>query len=204
VVQQLLANGVITTTAFTIMSTINNTITNIRNTFDDLQQDSFKKLFTHIDQLGVKQGVDKLGLDRFIEKCARLSATTGAIAGGGGAITMAVGIPFDFLNMMAQQIRVTLGIIYYSRGTYQIGFDEFLSIMAAALQVEAGISITKNVLERGAEKMMVRMGSRTATRLIPVVGAVIGGATNYLFIKRMAESIKRMQPRFQPLTVHLE
>jgi hypothetical protein len=186
------------------MNTINNTITNIRTTFDDLQQDSFKRLFTHIDQLGVKQGVDRMGLDRFIEQCARLSATTGAIAGGGGAFTMAIGIPFDFLNMMTQQIRVTLGIIYYSRGTYQIGFDEFLSIMAAALQVEAGIAITKNVLERGAEKVMIRMGSRTAARLIPVVGAVIGGATNYLFIKRMAESIKRMQPRFQPVTVHLE
>jgi hypothetical protein len=186
------------------MSTINNAITNIRTTFDDLQQDSFKRLFTHIDQLGVKQGVDRMGLDKFIEQCARFSAATGAIAGGGGALTMAVGIPFDFLNMMTQQIRVTLGIIYHNRGTYRIEFDEFLSIMAAALQVEAGIAITKNVLERGAERMMVRMGSRTATRLIPIVGAVIGGTSNYLFIKRMAESIKRMQPRYQPLTVHLE
>jgi F0F1-type ATP synthase beta subunit len=117
---------------------------------------------------------------------------------------MAIGIPFDFLNMMTQQIRVTLGIIYYHRGTYQINFDEFLSIMAAALQVEAGIAITKNVLERGAERIMVRMGSKTAGRLIPIVGAVIGGTTNYLFIKRMAETIKRMQPRYEPLTVHLE
>ena len=61
------------------MSTINNAITNIRTTFDDLQQDSFKRLFTHIDQLGVKQGVDRMGLDKFIEKCARLSATSGEI-----------------------------------------------------------------------------------------------------------------------------
>jgi hypothetical protein len=186
------------------MDTLNNAISNIRLGFNDLQQDTFKRVFTHIDQLGVKQGVDKMGLNRFIEQCARLSATTGVISGGGGALTMAVGIPFDFLNMMTQQIRVTLGIIYYHRGTYQIGFDEFLSIMAAALQVEAGIAITKSVLERGAERMMVRMGSKTAGRLIPVVGAVIGGATNYLFIKRMAESVKRMQPRFEALTVHLE
>jgi hypothetical protein len=186
------------------MDTLNNAISNIRLGLNDLQQDTFKKVFTHIDQLGVKQGVDKMGLNRFIEQCARLSATTGIISGGGGAITMAIGIPFDFLNMMTQQIRVTLGIIYYHRGTYQIGFDEFLSIMAAALQVEAGIAITKSVLERGAERIMIRMGSKTAGRLIPIVGAVIGGTTNYLFIKRMAESIKRMQPRYEPLTVHLE
>ncbi|HEY4197226.1 MAG TPA: hypothetical protein VGM63_16905 [Mucilaginibacter sp.] len=186
------------------MDTLNNTISNIRLGFNDLQQDSFKKIFTHIDQAGIKQGVDKLGLDRFIERCARLSATTGVISGSGGALTMAIGIPFDLLNMITQQIRVTLGIFYYSRGTYQVTFDEFMSIMATAFQVEAGIAITKNILERGAERVLVRMGSKTAARLIPLVGGAIGGATNYLFIKRMAESIKKMQPQFQPLTVHLE
>jgi hypothetical protein len=117
---------------------------------------------------------------------------------------MAIGIPFDLLNMITQQIRVTLGIIYYNRGTYQIGFDEFISIMAAAMQVEAGIVITKNILERGAERMLLRLGSKTATRLIPVVGGIIGGVTNYMFIKRMADSVKRMQPRYEALTVHLD
>jgi hypothetical protein len=186
------------------MRTIKNTISGIRLSLDDLQQDSFKKLFTHIDQLGVKQGVDKMGLDKFIEHCARMSAASGAISGGGGAFTMVIGIPFDLLNMVTQQIRVTLGILYYHRGTYQVDFDEFLSIVAAALQVDAGIAITKNVLERGAERMMLRIGTKTAGRLIPVVGAVIGGATNYLFIKRMAESVKRLQPRYETLAVHLE
>jgi hypothetical protein len=186
------------------MDTLKQTISNIRLSFDDLQQDTFKKVFTNIDQLGIKQGVDKLGLERFIEQCARLSATTGVISGGGGALTMAIGIPFDLINMLTQQIRVTLGIFYYNRGTYQITFDEFVSIMAAAMQVEAGIVITKNILERGAERMLLRLGTKTASRLIPVVGAVIGGATNYLFIKRMAETVKRMQPRLQPLTVHLD
>ena len=186
------------------MDTLKQTISNIRLSFDDLQQDTFRKIFTHIDQLGIKQGVDKLGLERFIEQCARLSATTGVISGGGGALTMAIGIPFDLINMLTQQIRVTLGIMYYNRGTYEITFDEFVSIMAAAMQVEAGIMITKNILERGSERILLRLGSKTAARLIPVVGAVIGGTTNYLFIKRMAESVKRLQPRFQPLTVHID
>lgn len=186
------------------MDTLKNTISNIRFGFEDLQQDTFKKLFTHIDQLGIKQGVDKMGVDKFVEHCARMAATTGAISGSGGMLTMAIGIPFDLLNMLTQQIRVTLGIIYYTRGTYHVGFDEFLSIMAAAFQVDAGIIITKNVLERGAERMMVRMGTKTAGRLIPFVGAIIGGTTNYLFIKRMAESIKRMQPRYEALTIHVE
>lgn len=186
------------------MDTLKQTISNIRLGFDDLQQDAFRKIFTNIDQLGIKQGVDKLGLERFIEQCARLSATTGVISGGGGALTMAIGIPFDMLNMLTQQVRVTLGIMYYNRGSYHITFDEFVAIMAAAVKVDAGIEITKSLLERGSERMLLRMGSKTAARLIPVVGAVISGTTNYLFIKRMAESVKKLQPRFQPVTVHID
>lgn len=186
------------------MSKAGNIVSSIRLEFQDLQQDGFKKLFTNADQLRVKQSVDRMGLDKFIEHCARMAAVSGAIAGGGGAFTIAVGIPLDLVNLVSQQIRVSLGIIYYTRGAYEITFDEFLSIMAAALQVEAGVAITRNVLERISEKMMVRLGARTAGKLIPIIGGAIGGATNYIFVKRMAESIKRMQPRYQPLTIHVE
>jgi hypothetical protein len=186
------------------MSKVGNMVSSIRLDLHDLSQDGFKRAFTHVDQLSVKQSVDRMGLDKFIEHCARMAAVSGAIAGGGGAFTIAVGIPLDLVNLISQQIRVTLGIIYYTRGAYEITFDEFLSIMAAALQVEAGVAITRSVLERVSEKMMVRLGARTAGKLIPIIGGAIGGATNYMFVKRMAESIKRMQPRFQPLTIHVE
>jgi hypothetical protein len=186
------------------MTTLNKIGSNIRFNLEGLQQDTFRKIFTHIDQLGVKQGVDKMGLDKFIEHCARYAATTGAISGGGGAITMAVGIPFDLLNMVVQQFRVTLGILYHNRGSYNIDFDEFVSILAVVFQVEAGVTITKTILERVSEKMMIRLGTKTAGRLIPVVGAVIGGTTNYMFIKRVAESVKRLQPELQHLTIHVE
>jgi len=186
------------------MNSLKNMVSGIRLDLEDLSQDGFKKLFTHVDQLGVKQSVDKMGLDKFIERCARMAAVSGVASGAGGAFTMIIGIPLDLVNLVTQQIRVTLGIIYYTRGAYVITFDEFLSIMAAALQVEAGIAITKNILERGSERVLLRFGTKTAGRLIPVIGAAISGGTNYLFIKRMAESVKRMQPRFQPLTIHVE
>lgn len=176
-----------------------NRIRSITFKFDDLQQDTFKKIFTNIDQFGVRQGVDKLGLDKFIEQCARMAATSGVISGGGGALTMAIGIPLDMLNMIVQQFRVTLGIIYHNRGTYNIGFDEFVSILAGVFQVEAGVTITKTIMERMAERTIMRLGTRTAGRLIPLVGAVIGGTANYMFIKRVADLIKRMQPRYQPI-----
>lgn len=186
------------------MDLLNNLRSNIRFKLEDLSQDTFKNIFIRIDQLGVKQGVDSLGLDKFIEHCARLAATTGAISGGGGALTMAIGVPVDLLNMITQQFRVTLGIIYYHRGSYSMNFDEFISILAAVFQVEAGVTITKTIMERIAEKMMIRLGSKAAGRLIPVVGAVIGGTTNYMFIKRVAESVRKLERNYQPLTIHVE
>ena len=68
-----------------------------------------------------------------------------------------------------------------------------MKLVAASLRVEAGVAITKTMMEGIAEKMLRIFGTRTAERLIPVIGAAIGGTTNYLFIKRMAVMVKQMQ-----------
>lgn len=53
--------------------------------------------------------------------------------------------------------------------------------------------MTKTVMENIAEKLLLAFGVRTAERMIPVIGAVVGGTANYLMIKRMAEQVKEMQ-----------
>lgn len=68
-----------------------------------------------------------------------------------------------------------------------------MQFIATSLKVEAGVTLTKTMLERVAEKLLMILGTRTAERLIPVVGAAIGGAANYMFIKRMAKSVKEME-----------
>jgi hypothetical protein len=45
------------------------------------------------------------------------------------------------------------------------------------------------------------LGTRTAERLVPVVGAVIGGTANYLFIKRMADSMKELHE--EPVVIQI-
>jgi len=166
-----------------------------------LTEGGFERLFDNIDQLGIKKGVDKLGLDKFIEQCAWLAAGSGAIAGSGGMLTMIVGMPVDFLNLLTQQFRVTMAIMYYERGTYEIDFNEFMKLIATSLKVEASVTLTKTMLESTAEKLLAVFGTRVAERLVPVVGAAIGGTANYLFVKRMAKSVKRMQ--FEPMVITL-
>ena len=140
-----------------------------------------------------------MGLDKFINQCALLAAGSGVISGSGGAATMIVGVPLDLVNLITQQFRVTLAITYHNRGNYKIDFNEFITTVASSLKVDAGVTITKTMMEEIAEKLLINLGSRTAERLVPIVGGVIGGTANYLFIKRMAESVKRNQPKYYPL-----
>ncbi|SHN37767.1 hypothetical protein SAMN05216524_11720 [Mucilaginibacter sp. OK098] len=157
-----------------------------------LSNKGFKQIFDRIDQLNIKKGVDKMGIDKFIEQCAYLAAGSGVISGTGGMLTMVIGVPLDFVNLLTQQFRVTMAIMYHNKGSYQIGFEEFMSFIATSLKVDAGVTLTKTMMEGVAEKMLMVLGTRTAERLVPVVGAVIGGTANYFFIKRMASSIKKM------------
>jgi hypothetical protein len=159
-----------------------------------LAQEGFKKIFDHINQLNIKKGVDKMGIDKFIEQCAYLAA--------GSGVTMALGIPLDFANLVTQQFRVTMAIMYYNKGTYQMDFREFMSMIATSLKVETGVALSKTMMEAIAEKLLLILGTRTAERLVPVVGAVIGGTANYLFIKRMAASVKKMQ--MQAVVVNID
>ncbi|MBB6499137.1 hypothetical protein [Pedobacter cryoconitis] len=162
----------------------------IREGFKELSKGGFRQIFNQIDQLGIKKGVDSMGIDKFINQCALMAAGSGIITGVGGISTMAIGVPLDLANLITQQFRVTLAISYYNTGRYQIRFDDFFKIVASSLKADTGMVVSKNVMEEVAEKVLLNLGSRTAERLIPVFGAVIGGTVNYLFIKRVADNLK--------------
>jgi EcsC protein family len=157
-----------------------------------LSKYGFRKVYESINRHGIKKGVDEMGLDRFIEHCARLAASTGAITGFGGPVTMILGVPADLLNNVTQQFRVTMAIIYQRKGHYNISFEQLMGVVALSLGVEAGASITKAALARVAEKLLIRLGEKAAARMIPIAGAVVGGLTNYVFIKGIGKTVKRL------------
>lgn len=163
----------------------------LKDGFTQLSKGGFQQIFNRIDQLGIKKGVDQLGLDKFINQCALLAAGSGLITGAGGATTMLIGVPLDMINLITQQFRVTLAVSYYHTGDYEIRFEDFFKIVASSLKVDTGVTVTKNIMEEVAEKLMINIGSKTAERLVPVVGAVIGGSANYMFIKRIAQTLKK-------------
>ena len=178
--------------------------TDIKLWIQNLSEGGFKQIFDRIDQLKIKNGVDTMGLDKFIDQCAYLAAGSGVISGSGGMLTMIVGMPVDFINLITQQFRVTLAIKYAHHGDYKITFEDFMKLVATSLKVEAGVAITKTMMEGVAEKMLLLLGTRTAERMVPVIGAVIGGTANYLFIKRMSGSVKKLYMVGEPVIINID
>ncbi|GAB2978577.1 hypothetical protein GCM10027049_12610 [Mucilaginibacter puniceus] len=161
----------------------------LQNGLNALAKGGFKKLFNHIDQTTIKKGVDEMGINKFINHCALLAAGSGAASGVGGLATLVVGTPLDMLNLVMQQFRVTMAIRYHNTGVYKINFVECFRLVASSLKVDAGVTITKTIMEKVAGRLMLVFGEKAAGRLVPVVGAVIGGTANYMFIKRVAGNL---------------
>lgn len=153
---------------------------------------SFQKIFENINQFDIKNKVDKIGIDEFINQCATLAATTGAVSGLGGFATMIVGVPFDLINTVLQQFRVTLAVIYYKKGVYKVSFFELISIVGQSVGAKVGAFITKAFLIAIANKILIRMSASIAGKAVPFLGAAIGSYVNYQYIKGIGESVKRI------------
>lgn len=153
---------------------------------------SFQKIFESINQFEIKNKVDKMGIDGFINQCAVLAATTGAVSGFGGFTTMIVGVPFDVLNNVLQQFRVTLGVIYHKKGVYNVSFGELITIVGVSIGVEVGATLTKSVMISIANKILVQLSTSVAGKAVPFLGAAIGGSVNYGFVRAIGAAVKRI------------
>lgn len=160
---------------------------------EKLADRGFRKAFDSIDKQAVKREVDEKGLDKFIAHCAVLAGGTGALSGLGGPMTMLVGVPADIINNVVQQFRVTLAVIYSRGGSHEIEFEEFMRIVRLSLGLEVGMIMTRSIMVTIAEKVLQLIRGRVGRRLLPVVGAVVGASTNYMFIKRIGESVKQIE-----------
>lgn len=154
--------------------------------------EQMKHIFEGLNIEEIKKKVDADGLDAFINEAARFAALTGAIAGVGGAITMVVGIPISVVNTVVQQFRVTMAVIYVKRGKVTPTFDEFIKIVAMSLGVEIGVGVGATISVAVAGQILIRLGVGGVAAMVPIFGAIVGGAVNYAFIKAIGAALKSM------------
>ena len=154
----------------------------------DAMVSTLKWAHKSLDDPKLKEQVDKKGIDGYITYCAGLAATSGAASGLGGAVTLALGVPADLANTIAQQYRVTLAVIYHRTGQYSVPFEAFIPIVAMSLGLGVHVGVNY-IAKQVAAEIAKRFTTRTAGRIIPVVGAVVGAGINFAFIKAVAKTL---------------
>jgi hypothetical protein len=152
-------------------------------------ENSFKFIHKNLDGYSISKKVDEIGIEAYINRCATLAATTGAVAGAGGGVTLLVGLPADMINTITQQFKVTLAVIYNETGRYKVSFKEFMKVVGLSVGIEMGVKGLEFLTVKIAKELLKRLASRTAGRIIPIIGGVIGGGVNFIFIKSIGGTL---------------
>ena len=187
---------------------------------DSILEEVFRSLFEEIDTRKIQKEVEDLKLSapayrpsrharvlarRTAIRCAAAGAVTG-LPGG----TLAIGaLGADLAYLVFQQFRLILGIaaVYGHAPTGRERFAEALSCLAYSSGVGIGKQGIASVLgsatvEGGivAERIGARMARERLARIVPFVGAVSGGALNYVSVRAVARSaIRYYESRIDPV-----
>lgn len=129
-------------------------------------------------------------------RCAAAGAVTGLPSG-----LLAIGtLGADLAYLVFQQFRLILGIatIYGHEPTHRERFGEALQCLAYASGVGIGKSGVTVLLESAtveggviAERIGTRIVKERLTKLIPFVGALSGGALNYIAVRAVGHAAVR-------------
>ena len=195
-------------------------VTQLKQRADSVLEEVFRSLFEEIDTTRLRADVasmkssapDFSSIDhanllarRTALRCAAAGAVTGLPSG-----FLALGtLSADLAYLVFQQFRLILGIatIYGHEPSSRERFNEALSCFAYASGVgigKQGIATMVEVatLESGlvAEKLGVQFMRERLMKIVPLVGAISGGALNYVSVRAVARAtIRYYESRVDPV-----
>ena len=195
-------------------------VRDLKRRADSILEDVFRSLFEDIDTEKIQAEIEELKASapgyrpvRHARALARRTALRCAAAGAvtglpGGALAVGA-LGADLAYLVYQQFRLILGIaaIYGHAPTARERFSEAVSCLAYSSGVGVGKQGLATVLgsatmEGGAvaERIGARMVRERLARIVPIVGAVSGGALNYVSVRAVAGSaIRYYESRIDPV-----
>lgn len=186
---------------------------------DGVLEEVFRSLFEEIDTEKLLKEIEGLKASapdyqpaqhartlarRTALRCAAAGAVTGLPSG-----LVALGtLGADLGYLVFQQFRMILGIatIYGHEPSSRERFHEALACLAYASGVGIGkqgiVTVLESITVEGgivAEKIGARFARERLTKLIPFVGALSGGALNYVSVRAVARAaIRYYEARLEP------
>ncbi len=195
-------------------------VRDLKRRADSILEEVFRSLFEDIDTEKIAAEIEELKATapgyrpvRLARTLARRTALRCAAAGAvtglpGGALAIGA-LGADLAYLVYQQFRMILGIatIYGHAPTSRERFTEALSCLAFSSGVGVGKQSIATVLgsatvEGGAvaERIGARFVRERLARIVPIVGAVSGGALNYVSVRAVASSaIRYYESRIDPV-----
>ncbi|MCU1231820.1 MAG: hypothetical protein JWO97_4704 [Acidobacteria bacterium] len=195
-------------------------VTQLKRRADSVLEEVFRSLFEEIDTAKLRADVASMKSSApdftAVDHANQLARRTALRCAAAGAVTglpsglLALGtLGADLAYLVFQQFRLILGIatIYGHEPSSRERFHEALSCFAYASGVgigKQGIATMVEVatLEGGvvAEKLGVQFMRDRLLKIVPLVGAISGGALNYVSVRAVARTaIRYYESRVDPV-----
>jgi hypothetical protein len=177
---------------------------------DSVLEEVFRSLFEEIDTEKIRRDVDalKAGAPGFrpeqhalmlVRRTAIRCAAAGAVTGLPSGLLAIGSLGADLAYLMYQQFRLIVGIatIYEHEPSSRERFHEAMSCLAFASGVGVGKQGIATVLESAAMEGAIaeKIGSRfmrdRLSKMIPFVGALSGGALNFVSVRAVGKTAIR-------------
>jgi hypothetical protein len=178
---------------------------------DSLLEEVFRSLFEEIDTNKIRRDVDALRASApefrpsdhariLVRRTAIRCAATGAVTGLPSGLLALGSLGADLAYLLYQQFRLIVGIaaIYGHEPTHRERFGEALSCLAFASGVGIGkqgiaAMLGSASIEGGvvAEKIGARFVRQRLAKVIPFVGALSGGALNFMSVRAVGRAAIR-------------
>lgn len=186
---------------------------------DSVLEEVFRSLFEEIDTEKIRRDVDALKANApgfepvvhanmLVRRTAIRCAAAGAVTGLPSGLIAIGSLGADLAYLMYQQFRLIVGIatIYGHEPSHRERFHEAVSCLAYASGVgigKQGIAtlVESATMEGGAvaEKIGARFFRERLAKAIPFVGAVSGGALNYVSVRAVGKTaIRYYETRVEP------
>ena len=186
---------------------------------DTFLEEVFRSLFEEIDTDKLHREVESLkaGAPEYepaqhartlIRRTAIRCAAAGAVTGLPSGLVAIGTLGADLAYLIFQQFRLILGVatIYGHEPTHRERFTEALSCLAYVSGVGIGKQGIAAVIEAAtveggavAERIGERFVRDRLTKMVPFVGAVSGGALNYLAVRAVGRAaVKYYESRVDP------
>ncbi len=178
---------------------------------DSVLEEVFRSLFEEIDTEKIRRDVEtlKAGAPDFqpvdhahilVRRTALRCAAAGAVTGLPSGLFAVGTLGADLAYLIYQQFRLIVGIatIYGNEPSQRERFTEAISCLAYASGVGIGKQGIATIIESAtveggvvAEKIGARVVRERLAKIIPFVGALSGGALNYMSVRAVGRAAIR-------------